>query len=284
MFIAMMQTLGTYGRPFPEHWFSELSHLCRESGLALQAIGAIDPNLDFSQKQSINNYFDAEDYNVAMIPEEVSRAVSEFGGGCLHAIGPMLTNPFVSPVVVAPLARTVVENSCLLLYLNRFDPIERTFWAMRSLTEKMNYEKERDLVPGLYHRLKGATKIHTSKHRGKKFGFPSNTKLVSETLKDIDGAEIYRVLSSYTHQHTWTAYKHFTFANNNPVVLELRSLLIVLDMLTTVERAARSLASRRPRTDVLVYVEAFDAIILSLNRIGADLQEWMRINGLTPAP
>lgn len=279
-----MNTYDQYARPFPESWFPALSRLCREIGVLMHNIGDVEPELKTSEKAYIQDYFQSDDVNLAILPEEICRAVSDFNGGCLYSLSSMLENSFVSPVIVAPLARSAVENSCLLLYVNSFAPIERCFWTMRSLTDKIQYEKEREMIPGLYDSYKRATKIHTLKNPGQEFKFPSNTALVSEMLKDIDGSTIYRTLSSYTHQHTWTALKHFMFVKANPISVELRSIDMVVSTLQAVERAVRSLAATRPANDTKIQLEHLDALVPYLTTIRHQVFTWGAENKIGPAP
>ena len=280
----MMQTHANYTRPFPDQWFHDLTALCQDTALALKAIASTDPRLSPDLKADVNNYFHARSYNVAMVPDEVTRAATDFNSGWLHALTRMLDSDFISPIVIAPLARAAVENSSLLIYLNSFEPIDRCYWGMRALVEKMEYEEEEALIPNVYGSLTAAIDIYRAKNRGKKLKYPSNTALVKEQLKEFDGEEIYRVLSTYTHQHAWSAYKHFVFATHNPLSLELRALSILFDTLAATDLAARSFSGFRPERDIQPHLNELQRIAVGREDLRADWLDWMTENNVAPAP
>lgn len=271
----VMQTRSGYQRPFDDVIFGALSRLCREIALIVKDLGAIDPKLTGSYKAKVNDYFRAAEYNVAMIPEELIRDVTDFSGGCLYALGSLLGDPFVSPVVISPMARTAVENSSLIIYLNSFDPIERTFWSMRALQQKIQYEKEKDLIPGLFGPIDDAVKVYTSMHKGRDLKFPSNTKLVSDMLKDICGADLYKMLSSYSHHNAWTALKHYANVKYDPVLLEIQSVFLVVDTLESTIKAAHSIEGFRPRQEYDRNIELLNELIPYLKVCETLLLEWI---------
>lgn len=280
----MMQTHANYSRPFPDQWFPALAGLCQETAQSVQSIGHDNLSLTAEEKQDINKYFQAEDYNVALIGEEVTRGSADLVGGWLYTINNLLDGPFVSPVTIAPIARAAIETSAQIAYLNAFKPIERCFWAMRAVTDKIDYEKERDLVPGAFPRLKEATKVHTDRHRGTKFEFPSNTELVRETLKDIDGYRMYKETSAYTHQHAWTAYKHSNYVMHNPLPLELRTICFILDALAAADYAARSFLNYRDTTKTATAYSNLDVLLGKRKAVHDVFVAWMMENNVAPAP
>ncbi|MDK4279053.1 hypothetical protein [Corynebacterium accolens] len=280
----MMQTHANYSRPFPDHWFPALARLCRETVQNMQTIGQANLSLTAEEKQDINEYFHAEDYNVALIGEEITGGSADLVGGWLYTINNLLDGPFVSPVTIAPVARAAIETSAQIAYLNAFEPIERCFWAMRAVTDKIHYEKERDLVPGVFPRLKEATKVHTDRHRGTKFEFPGNTTLVRETLKVLGGYRMYKETSAYTHQHAWTAYKHSNYVMYNPLPLELRTIRFVLDALAAADYAARSFINFRNTTKTATAYSNLDILLGRRKAVHDEFVAWMTENNVALAP
>ena len=275
-------TTQTRGTNYPKS--TALARLCRETAQNMQTIGQANLNLTAEEKQDINVYFQAEDYNVALIGEEITGGSADLVGGWLYTINNLLDGPFVSPVTIAPITRAAIETSAQIAYLNAFEPIERCFWAMRAVTDKIHYEKERDLVPGVFPRLKEATKVHTARHRGTKFEFPGNTALVRETLKVLGGSRMYKETSAYTHQHAWTAYKHSNYAMYNPLPLELRTIRFVLDALAAVDYAARSFVNYRDTTKTATAYSNLDILLGIRIAVHDEFVAWMTENNVAPAP
>ena len=250
----------------------------------MQTIGQANLSLTAEEKQDINEYFQAEDYNVALIGEEITGGSADLVGGWLYTINNLLDGPFVSPVTIAPITRAAIETSAQIAYLNAFEPIERCFWAMRAVTDKIHYEKEHDLVPGVFPRLKEATKVHTAQHRGTKFEFPGNTALVRETLKVLGGYRMYKETSAYTHQHAWTAYKHSNYVMYNPLPLELRTIRFVLDALAAADYAARSFVNYRDATKTATAYSNLDILLGIRKAVHDEFVGWMTENDVAPAP
>lgn len=279
-----MHTHINYSRPFPSEWLGALARLCREVSQLMKFVGDVDPDLDTAVKARINAYFEDSDFNVAMTPEELTRSITELCGGSLHFLSRTLDNDFVSPVIVAPLSRAVVENCSLLIFINSFDDIERTFWTMRAVTSDLKEDKQRDLVPEVDEALTQAVAVHINRHRGQDFKFPGFGKLVADTLGDVAEANLYKLLSSYTHRNAWTAYKHFIFNKQAPVRLELLSARFVISALHSAVLATKSVARFRPNDDVKDYLDYLNNLIPYLNTVERFLDSWMQTNGIQPAP
>ncbi|CAM3254558.1 MULTISPECIES: hypothetical protein [Corynebacterium] len=278
-----MHTHINYSRPFPSEWLGALARLCREISQLMKLVGDVDPDLDAAVKARINAYFEDSDFNVAMTPEELTRSITELCGGSLHFLNRTLDNDFVSPVIVAPLSRSVVENCSLLLFINSFGDIERTFWAMRAVTLDIKEDKQRDLVPEVDEALTTAVAVHINRHRGQDFKVPGFGKLVANTLGDVAETNLYKLLSSYTHRNAWTAYKHFIFNQHAPARLELLSARFVISALRSAVLATESVASFRPNDDVKEYLDYLNNLIPYLNTVEQSLNTWMKTNGIQPA-
>lgn len=233
----------------------EMFNLCTGMANVANLIGQAEPAWGMDVVSAVNlELGDAVD-NVARIPDELARGIIQVAGAHVHTIGRLMEDQFTSPATVAPLARSAVEYSALLIFLNRDEPPEiRTVRAVRALRVGIKEDKDHRQkgLEGTYADLKAVVERYIKKN---KQGIPElkhneigYSEIVQKTLGGLVEDDLYDLLCSYTHHNTWKAYSQFVVADLNPTKLEIDSLYFAYKSALGLSAAALTLLKLREET------------------------------------
>lgn len=278
----MMTTNGANNsHPGIANFKSDMYNLCTGLANIANEIGKSNPSWPAEVVREINQQLDAPIDNIARLPDELATGIIQIAGAHIHSIGRLMGDAFTSPAIVAPLARSALEYSALLVFLNRDeDPTVRTVRNVRALRAGMNIDKVHrrpileDLYAGLSEIVKKYTNqntIHELKHDS--FGF---RKIVEHTLSDQVAIEFYDELCSYMHHNTWKAYLQFGTTNIDPTSLELDSLYFAQQAALALARATLSIYKYRSEKDTHDLRIALDIEVERLLILGNEINLFER--------
>lgn len=218
-------------KPNPEiaNFKEEMSRLCINLATAAKEIGRTKPAWGPDITAQVNATLDDSVENVAKVPDELAFGILQVSGAHVHTIGRLLLDPFASPATIAPLARSAVEYSALLMFLNREEaPEVRTVRNARAIRLGMKKDKvhRQKVSEEMYADLNKVVTRYTRKNtipdlRYEEVGIK---KMVNQMLGKLVGPEFYDTLSSYTHHNPWKAFNQIVFPTHNPDALEVESL------------------------------------------------------------
>lgn len=215
--------------PSIKQFKDEMSRLCIGLAITAREIGQAEPAWGPDITGRINSVLDKSVKNVARVPDELAFGIIQVAGAHVHTIGRLLLDPFTSPATVAPLARSAVEYSALLMFLNREEALEdRTVRNARALRMGMKIDKvhRQPIAEDMYADLNRVVERHTRKHfiPELKHNEVEFSEMVEKTAGDLIGPKFYNELSSYTHHNPWKAFNQISAPELNPDSLELESL------------------------------------------------------------
>lgn len=249
----------------------EMFNLCTGLANIANRIGQIEPAWGMDIVSTVNAELGNAVDNVARIPDELARGIIQVAGAHVHTIGRLMEDQFTSPATVAPLARSAVEYSALLIFLNRDEAPEiRTVRAVRALRVGIKEDKEhrQSGLDGLYSNLKTVVERYTNKRshgipelRHEEIGY---AEIVQKTLGGLVDDDLYGRLCSYTHHNTWKAYSQFLLADRNPMKLEIDSLYFAYRSALGLSAAAFRLLKFRQDS---AYRELYEMLGIETERI-----------------
>ena len=229
----------------------ELGNLFQSVARKFKQVSHSDPQMDEELKQRLNTMLQAEKFNGALIPDEVCRGAADLLCAHLHAIGELFrTAGFVSPAIIAPQARTILENSALIHFLCDCDDQLRIARAMKTLKEKMQKEHadQNPRFSDFYLELSKAVASNGPLNRGKRVKTGEYTELIAREFGDIQGSELYAAFSGLSHHNAWVGYVHEYNVNHFPTDLELEAIDLSANVLVIVLLTLRQLVPHRPQT------------------------------------
>lgn len=207
----------------------EMFNLCTGIANVANEIGRAEPAWGTDVTNDVNQKLNKAVSNVARLPDELAGGIIQIAGAHVHTIGRLMQDSFTTPATIAPLARSAVEYSALLMFLNRPEaPEVRTVRAARALRAGMNRDKvhKQAILDDLYSNLNKVVQSYTRKHVIPELSHDelSYSQMIEKTSGELVGSDFYSQLCSYTHHNTWKAFHQFFVADKNPTSLELDSL------------------------------------------------------------
>lgn len=290
--LATMMTTHESDRLDPRiaQFKQEMFSLATGIANAANGIGISYPAWDLKVREQVNKNLDPAISNVARLPDELARTIMQVAGAHLHQIGQLMRSEFTTPATVAPLARSVLENIALLLYINRPEdtPEERTVRAARAIKYGMNRDKVHTM-PGLVELYDG---LNTVLQRYTKKNVIPELKtedvkydaMVKETLGELIGEDLYGELCSYTHHNAWRAFYQFLAANENPTQLELDSLRFAYRASMAVAGGALVLSNYRDTEGSEKYLSHINESIALVQALGQRIESYVDSLVVGPAP
>lgn len=260
---------------------SDMYNLCTGLANIANEIGKSTPSWTSEVVREINEQLDAPIDNIARLPDELAAGIIQIAGAHIHSIGRLMEDAFTSPAIIAPLARSALEYSALLVFLNRDeDPTVRTVRNVRALRAGMNIDKvhRRPILEDLYDGLSKIVKKYTNKNtihelKHDSFGF---REIVEHTLSDQVAIDFYDELCSYMHHNTWKAYLQFGSTNIDPTNLELDSLYFAQQSALALARSTLSLFDYRSEKATHDLRTALDIEVERLLMLGNDINLFER--------
>lgn len=247
----------------------DLGNLCQMMASTFKEISHSDPQIDPDLKHNLNQTFGTQSINAAMIPDEVCRGSADLLCAHLHAIGNLYrTGSFVSPAIIAPQARTIVENAALIHFLCDCEGELRLSRAMRTLRDKMEREgaDQDERFSKFYSVLSEAVASNGHINRGKRVRTGEYTELVKREFDSLQGKAIYAELSSLSHHNAWIGYVHEYNVNNFPTDLELEAIDLCAATLQLVLVTCHKLIPHRPHAESNS-LHNLESIVLQLNQL-----------------
>lgn len=258
---------------------NEMFNLC--TGLANTAnnIGRAQPSWGLDLTAKVNAKLDRAIDNVARLPDEVAGSIIQVAGAHIHSVGRLMADSFTSPAVVAPLARSGVEFSALLLFINREEePEVRTVRAVRALRVGMNVDKahKQEELKGFYSELNQIVGRFTRKQVIPELKFEERqiSDVVRTTAGELIGEDFYARLSTYTHYNAWKALFQCVAADANPTVLELDSLYFAQKSALALAGAAFTILDYREQASTEALREALNYHTEQLLEVGERINEF----------
>lgn len=254
----------------------ELANLCTAIAHDFSLVAHADPQIPQAEKDRVNRLLGTEEFNAAMMPDEVCQGSADLLCGHLHAMGHFwFHSNFVSPAILAPHARTVVENAASICFLCHQDPGLRVLRSMRQLRDKLEEDKTLDdpILAGLHQYLEETIQREAPLYKGMRIKDGGYTKLVSRELCKHDGGALYSHLSKYAHQNSLTAYLHLQRVRLNSLGLEIDSMELTLSTLRCVLLSYEELMAFRSEAIIstpLASVTEYESMIKNLESLTAD--------------
>lgn len=244
----------------------QLGNLCQYVAQEFSQLAFTDPRIPEERKHALNETFGAEDINAALMPDEICRGSADLLCAHLHAIGELFrTAGFISPAIIAPQARTVLENAALIHFLCDCDDELRVARAMRTLREKMKKEGayNDEQFARLHEALCDVISANANFNRGKQVRTGDYRELVEREFDTLLGSEIYKDLSGWSHHNAWIAYLHQAQVTTNPTGLELEAIDLTACVLQITLVACRKLVPFRPDIEEIV-MPRLETVLLEL--------------------
>lgn len=259
----------------------EMSRLCMALAITAREIGKAEPAWGSEITGRINSALDKAVENVARVPDELAFGIIQVAGAHVHTIGRLLLDPFTSPATVAPLARSAVEYSALLMFLNRKEsPEDRTVRNARALRMGMKIDKvhRQPIAEDMYADLSRVVERYTRKHfiPELKHNEVEFSKMVEQTAGDLIGPKFYDELSSYTHHNPWKAFNQTLSPDLNPESLELESLRFAYRTSLAIVGASFTLLPYRNDNAVSDWRETLNSETELLRRLGKRIDNYIQ--------
>lgn len=244
------------------------------------AIGCAYPAWGPEITKPVNARFSFAESNAARLPDELARAVMQVAGAHVHTLGRFMQDEFTTPATVAPIARSAVEHTALLIFLTRDESPEfRTVRAARAIRVGMNRDNVHNLkeLEGMYDNLNKLVTRYTKKNvipelKHEDFDY---TTMVQLTLGELVGDSFYSDLCSYTHHNTWKAFYQFVAANENPRALEVDSLFFTQKAALALAGAAFSLLRYREQTQTAELREFLNDKTQRMLQLGTAIEHYL---------
>lgn len=258
---------------------NEMFNLCTGLANIANGIGGAQPSWGLDLADQVNSTLDKAIDNVARLPDEIAGSILQVAGAHIHTVGRLMEDPFTSPAIVAPLARSGVEYCALLLYITRDEkPEVRTVRAVRALRVGMRIDKvhkQKDLE-GLYSGLNRIVERYTRKHAipDLKYDEENISHIVKETSGELVGEDFYDMLSTYAHYNAWKALFQCVAADANPTVLELDSLYFAQKSALALAGASLAILNYREEASTEVLREALNFQTEQLLKIGERINDF----------
>ena len=213
----------------PREWKHEISVLMRQIANTGNQIGRSRPSLTDEEKHCINQFYTNEAFNPARMPDELIMSALQQVGALVHLLGEIADTDLLTPAVVAPLARSVVEQCSLVLFLTSEHDmtlcVAKAAGALRKSIEAEDAAQDNDDIKSLVANCEKFTEHYRKQRTLKKYSLPKGaSELVEDQLSDFDGKDLYKELCGYTHQNSFNALFSTVAVVHNPTQLELRSL------------------------------------------------------------
>lgn len=241
----------------------EMARSCTNLAIIAREIGNCKPEWGTEITEHVNSVLDKSIQNVARLPDELAFGILQVSGAHIHTIGRLLLDPFTSPATVAPLARSAVEYSALLMFLNREEaPEVRTVRNVRALRMGMKIDKvhRQKVAEDLYADLSKVVERYTRKHTipDLKHDEVKYKEMVEQVAGELVGFDFYDKLSSYAHHNPWKAYNQIILPDYNPDLLEQDSLLFAYRSTVALSGASFTLLPFRDEHAVKPWREKLD--------------------------
>ena len=227
--MAALDPHTTTPSQLPREWKQEISVLMQEIANTGNRIGRSCPSLTDEEKHRINQFYSDKAFNPARLPDELTMSALQQVGALVHLLGEIADTDLVTPAVVAPLARSVVEQCSLVLFLTSEHDmtlcVAKTAGALRKAIEAEDAAQDNDNIKSLVANCEKFTERYRKERTLKKYSLPKGaSELVEDQLSDFDGKDLYKELCGYTHQNSFNALFSTVAVVHNPTQLELQSL------------------------------------------------------------
>ena len=239
-----------YAHPIAPNIFSLLEKLCDITARELHLIADTESSIEPAERAYVDSFFEVPGQSIAGLTEEINQAIALHVCEYLHGLKRLLSAPIVTPGVIAPLAFTSIKTSSQLKFINEFEWIDRAVWTLRSINEKSSSPDELNAVKNLPNTLTSAIRNYEAKAVGGAQAFPDDRTLVCRMLEWDSRSDVFEFLQSYSDELVWSGLKHRISLPDHTEFLELRSVDILLDTLTSANIAAHHLAMSRDRAKV----------------------------------
>lgn len=227
--MASLDPHTTTPSKLPREWKHDISVLMQEIANTGNLIGRSRPSLIDKEKHRINQFYEDEAFNPARMPDELIMSAIQQVGALVHLLGEVTDADLLTPAVVAPLARSVVEQCSLVLFLTSEHDmtlcVAKTANALRKSIEAEGTARNNDNIKNLVAHCEKYTERYRKERTLKKYSLPKGaTDLVDTQLNDFDGKDLYKELCGYTHQNSFNSLFSTVAVVHNPTQLELQSL------------------------------------------------------------
>ena len=239
-----------YAHPIAPNIFSLLEKLCDITARELHLIAGTESSIEPAERADVDSFFEVPGQSIAGLTEEINQAIALHVCEYLHGLKRLLSAPIVTPGVIAPLAFTSIKTSSQLKFINEFEWIDRAVWTLRSINEKSSSPDELNAVKNLPNTLTSAIRNYEAKAVGGTQAFPDDRTLVCRMLEWDSRSDVFEFLQSYSDELVWSGLKHRMYLPGHTEFLELSSVDILLDTLTSANIAAHHLAMSRDRAKV----------------------------------
>lgn len=252
---------------------ADLFRICTGLANIANEIGRLPPAWNAAITEQVNGKLNKAVENVARLPDELAHGLLQVAGAHVHTIGRLMQDELTSPATVAPLARSALEYSALLIFLDREEEAQvRTVRNARALRIGMKIDgaHKQEGLDELYANLNTVVRSYTRKHtvpdlKHDEIGF---RKIVEVALGDLIGPGIYDQLCSYTHHNTWKAFHQAILADNKPIELELDSLLFAYKASLALVAATLTILPYRESAASMEWHDALDHMTSELLQLG----------------
>lgn len=261
----------------------EMAQSCTSLAIIAREIGRSKPAWGADITEHVNSVLDKSIQNVARLPDELAFGILQVSGAHIHTIGRLLLDPFTSPATIAPLARSAVEYSALLMFLNREEsPEVRTVRNARALRMGMKIDKvhRQKVAEDMYTDLSKVVERYTRKHiiPDLKHDEVKYKEMVVQMAGELVGSDLYDKLSSYAHHNPWKAFSQIILPDYNPDSLELDSLLFAYRSTVALSGASFTLLPFRDQDAVNPWREKLDFETSTLLQIGEQMDLFLSSN------
>lgn len=252
---------------------ADMFTICTGLANIANEIGSLPAAWEAAVVEQVNGKLNKAVDDVARLPDALAHGLIQVAGAHVHTIGRLMQDELASPATVAPLSRSALEYSALLMFLNRKEEADvRTIRNVRALRIGMKVDgaHKQEGLDELYSNLNMVVRSYTKKHtipelKHDEIGFG---KIVEDTLGDLIGPDIYGQLCSYTHHNTWKAFQQAVLAENKPIELELDSLLFAYKASLALVAATFTILPYRDNNASMEWHEALDLKTCELIQLG----------------
>lgn len=217
----------------PQEWKPQFASSAHTLAVLGNEVGRSTPNLSEHEKEQINNAYSESFANPARFADESLVALIQQAGALLAELANMSRSEFLAPAVVAPTARSIIEQSSLIMFLCDAEDsqmrLARTARATKKAIDEEDYFKTLPPVIELRRGLSSVVDTYNSKHRRKPIRVPEKkSELVALQLPWIVGRKLYSELCGYTHHNAFNSFYSWLVAQNNPTGAEITALFFCL--------------------------------------------------------